>query len=102
MIKHITNYKNKNAGNNPAIIGTGFCILTCVKKSWYRGNMFYSQVPENYLQLHTPVFSSDVVPVKLYYDAHVFKSDIVKNFKDNTIIYMWFNKVTGEVYRGSK
>lgn len=56
---------------------------------------------ENYLQLHTPVFSSELVPVKLYHDAKASKLDIIKLFKKNSIIYMWFNKVTGEVYRGT-
>lgn len=40
-------------------------------------------------------------PVKVYPDASVSKSDIYKNFKDVSIIYMWFNKITGRVYIGS-
>ena len=40
-------------------------------------------------------------PVKVYRDASVSKSDIYKDFKDVSIIYMWFNKITGRVYIGS-
>lgn len=40
-------------------------------------------------------------PVKVYHDANVSKSDIYKDFKDVSIIYMWFNKITGRVYIGS-
>lgn len=40
-------------------------------------------------------------PVKVYYDASVSKFDIYKDFKDVSIIYMWFNKITGRVYIGS-
>lgn len=41
------------------------------------------------------------VPVKVYPDAAVSKSDIYKYLKDLSIIYMWFNKITGRVYIGS-
>lgn len=40
-------------------------------------------------------------PVKVYIDVLVSKSDIYKDFKDVSIIYMWFNKITGRVYIGS-
>jgi len=40
-------------------------------------------------------------PVKVYSDASVFKSDMLKDFKKISIIYMWFNKITGKVYIGS-
>lgn len=40
-------------------------------------------------------------PVKVYIDANASKSDIIKDFKNVAIIYMWFNKITGRVYVGS-
>lgn len=40
-------------------------------------------------------------PVKVYLNASVSKSDIYKDLKDVSIIYMWFNKITGRVYIGS-
>lgn len=40
-------------------------------------------------------------PIKVYQVASISKSDINKDFKDVSIIYMWFNKVTGRVYIGS-
>lgn len=43
----------------------------------------------------------DIVPVRIYHNAKLSKSDIINDFKDNTVIYMWFNKVTGQVYVGS-
>jgi len=39
--------------------------------------------------------------VKLYEDAQESKLNIIKDFKEETIIYMWFNKITGKVYIGS-
>lgn len=47
----------------------------------------------------SPVYPN--TPVKVYYDASVSKFDIYKDFKDVSIIYMWFNKITGRVYIGS-
>lgn len=41
------------------------------------------------------------IPVKVYLDACVSKPDIYKDFKGVSVIYMWFNKVTGRVYIGS-
>ena len=40
-------------------------------------------------------------PVKVYINASLSKSNITKDFKDVSIIYMWFNKTTGKVYIGS-
>lgn len=40
-------------------------------------------------------------PVKIYKNALLSKSEMIKDFKDKTIIYLWFNKVTGKVYVGS-
>jgi excinuclease UvrABC nuclease subunit len=37
----------------------------------------------------------------VYLNASVSKSDIYKDLKDVSIIYMWFNKITGRVYIGS-
>lgn len=51
-------------------------------------------------QKATLLFTKDVQLVKLYIDAEISKSEIFKD-NNNTIIYMWFNKVTGEVYIGS-
>lgn len=47
----------------------------------------------------SPVYPN--TPVKVYHDANVSKSDIYKDFKDVSIIYMWYNKITGRVYIGS-
>ena len=37
----------------------------------------------------------------MYNNAKESKLDIVRDFKNQTIIYMWFNKITGKVYIGS-
>lgn len=47
----------------------------------------------------SPVYPN--TPVKVYHDVSVSKFDIYKDFKDVSIIYMWFNKITGRVYIGS-
>ena len=39
--------------------------------------------------------------VKLYENAHVDKTNVLKTFANKTIIYMWFNKINGKVYIGS-
>lgn len=40
-------------------------------------------------------------PVKVYDNAKTSKKDIIKDFKGQTIIYLWYNKITGKVYIGS-
>jgi len=40
-------------------------------------------------------------PKKMYENAEESKLAITSDFKQKTIIYMWFNKVTGKVYIGS-
>jgi len=50
-------------------------------------------------QLKTPTYPH--TPVKVYNNAKESKLDIVRDFKNQTIIYMWFNKITGKVYIGS-
>ena len=37
----------------------------------------------------------------MYHDACVSKYDIYRDLKDVSVIYMWFNKITGRVYIGS-
>lgn len=44
---------------------------------------------------------SNICPVEIYDNALLSKSEMIKAFKDKTIIYMWFNKITGNVYIGS-
>lgn len=46
----------------------------------------------------SPVYLN--TPVKVYHDACVSKFDIYSDFKDVSIIYMWFNKITGRIYIG--
>lgn len=50
-------------------------------------------------QLKTPVFPH--TPVKVYNSALESKLEISRDFRGQTIIYMWFNKITGKVYIGS-
>ena len=63
--------------------------------------MFYSNIPNKFIQSYTSIIIDGVQPVKFYNDAEVSKPNIIKDFKNNTIIYMWYNKVTGKVYIGS-
>jgi hypothetical protein len=51
------------------------------------------------LQFKTPIYPQ--TPVKIYNNAKESKLDIVRDFKDKTIIYMLLNKKTGKVYIGS-
>ncbi len=62
--------------------------------------MFYSNKPNKFLQSYTPLFTDAVHQVKVYSDAEVSKPNRIKDFKNNTIIFMWFNKVIGVVYIG--
>jgi len=58
-----------------------------------------SSKPEDNNDIKSPIYPH--TPVKVYIDANVSKSDITKDFKDVSIIYMWFNKITGRIYIGS-
>ncbi len=58
-----------------------------------------NQKPKQDLKNKTPILPSTYI--KLYNDAQESKLDIIKTFKNKTIIYMWFNKITGKVYIGS-
>lgn len=49
--------------------------------------------------IKTPVFPS--TPVKVYHDANNSKLDMLSDLKNQAVIYMWFNKITGKVYIGS-
>jgi len=40
------------------------------------------------------IFSPDLEPVKIYDNLLESKIDIIKEFKDKIIIYMFFNKIT--------
>jgi hypothetical protein len=48
----------------------------------------YSEKNEIFTQLYTPVFIIGLVPVKIYTNALISKPDIIKKYKNNTIIYM--------------
>ena len=50
-------------------------------------------------QMKTPVFPSTFV--KVYDDANNSKLDMLRDLKNQAVIYMWFNKITGKVYIGS-
>lgn len=58
-----------------------------------------NQEPKKDLINKMPILPSTYV--KLYNDAQESKLEIIKTFKNKTIIYMWFNKITGKVYIGS-
>lgn len=49
--------------------------------------------------LKEPLFPH--TPVKHYENAKASKLELLRFIKDKTIIYMWYNKVTGSVYIGS-
>lgn len=52
-------------------------------------------------QLLSLIFSPDLKPVKLYDNVLESKKDIIKEFKDKTIIYTFLKKITEEIYIGS-
>ena len=47
---------------------------------------------------HKPIWGTK--PVKVY-DNALLKSQILRDFKGKTVIYQWFNNITGESYIGS-
>lgn len=69
---------------------------TLIRTRRYLSNM--SQVN---LQVLSLIFSPEFKPVKLYDNVLESKKDIIKEFKDKTIIYMFFSKITEEIYIGS-
>jgi hypothetical protein len=54
---------------------------------------------DSQLRKQTPIYPH--TPVKVYNNAKESKSDIVRDFKKKTVIYMWVNNITGKVYIGS-
>lgn len=62
---------------------------------------FLSNMSRVSLQVLALIFSPDLEPVKIYDNLLESKRDIIKEFKDKTIIYMFFNKITEEIYIGS-
>lgn len=40
-------------------------------------------------------------PVKIFYKVAESRKEILREYKNKCIIYMWFNKITGQVYIGS-
>lgn len=55
--------------------------------------------PKEYLNNKTPILPSTFI--KLYNNAKESKLELINTFKNKTIIYMWFNKISGKVYIGS-
>jgi len=49
--------------------------------------------------IKTPIFPNTFV--KVYDDANHSKLDMLRDLKNQAVIYMWFNKITGKVYIGS-
>lgn len=58
-----------------------------------------NQEPKENSENKTPILPPTYI--KLYKDAQESRLNIIKDFKEKTIIYMWFNKITGKVYIGS-
>lgn len=75
----------------------GRANLSSLSKKSYENNS--NKEPKEILGNKRPILPPTYI--KLYENAKLSKSNIIKDFKEKTIIYMWFNKITGKVYIGS-
>lgn len=66
-----------------------------------RTRRYLSNMSRVSLQVLALIFSPGLEPVKIYDNLLDSKREIIKEFKDKTIIYMFFNKITEEIYIGS-
>jgi len=104
----------KGSGGLAGIVITGFSFgrVPLIANTLIRTRRYLSNMSQVNLQVLSLIFSyppdTDFKPVKLYDNVLVLrcvyvytKKDIIKEFKDKTIIYMFFNKITEEIYIGS-
>lgn len=66
----------------------------------YLSSRTYSTLPDNYSDDENNNNNLDLSPVKIYEDVYNSRSDILKENKGKSGIYMWTNKLTGDVYIG--
>ena len=85
--------------------GLSFGRVPLIANTLTRIRRYLSNMSQVNLQVLSLIFSyppdTDFKPVKLYDNVLESKKDIIKEFKDKTIIYMFFNKITEEIYIGS-
>lgn len=85
------------------IVRTGFSFgrVPLIANTLIRTRRYLSNMSQVNLQVLSLIFSyppdTDFKPVKLYDNVLESKKDIIKEFKDKTIIYMFFNKITEEI-----
>ena len=100
----------KGSGGLAGIVITGFSFgrVPLIANTLIRTRRYLSNMSQVNLQVLSLIFSyppdTDFKPVKLYDNVLVLrcvyvytKKDIIKEFKDKTIIYMFFNKITEEI-----
>ena len=66
----------------------------------YLSSRTYSTLPDNYSDDENNKNNLDLSPEKIYEDVYNSRSDILKENKGKSGIYMWTNKLTGDVYIG--
>ena len=96
-------FVKKGSGGLAGIVRTGFSYgrVPLIANTLIRTRRYLSNMSQVNLQVLSLIFSPDFKPVKLYDNVLESKKDIIKEFKDKTIIYMFFNKITEEIYIGS-
>jgi hypothetical protein len=114
---HGSFFVKKGSGGLAGIVRTGFSFsggcggggsggggrVPLIANTLTRTRRYLSNISQVNLQVLLLIFYPDFKPVKLYdsmLDAK-HKKNIIKEFKDKTIIYMFFNKITEEIYIGS-
>jgi hypothetical protein len=95
--------KGSGGGGLAGIVRTGFSFgrVPLIANTLIRTRRYLSNMSQVNLQVLSLIFSyppdTDFKPVKLYDNVLESKKDIIKEFKDKTIIYMFFNKITEEI-----
>ena len=83
--------KRVAGGGLAGIVRTGFSFGTVplIANTLIRTRRYLSNMSQVNLQVLSLIFSPEFKPVKLYDNVLESKKDIIKEFKDKTIIYMF-------------
>lgn len=83
--------------NNPQVVSLHISNPISLN---YLSRRTYSTLPKNYSDDENNNNNLDLSLVKIYEDVYNSRSDILKENKGKTGIYMWTNKLTDDIYIG--
>ena len=81
-----------------------FTIIKSSRRNFSTSSILSLSLPltsHEYTQKYPYPHTLPTTVVKQYFDSATAKNNIVNDFNNKSVIYMWFNKVKNEVYIGS-